>query len=142
MKKLLIFFTIFLFTFSLYAQVTPGNNLGKGLSTMRQEFPSLRYLRTDDNGDLYEDGYPEDGIAMFFYFRNGSVVEECMICESNDGFSKIWYDSLWNNFYAKYSYAVVENTYNSKVFDFRTFKIRLIFFSESGKDTALLVYNY
>jgi hypothetical protein len=58
----------------------PGNNLGKSLSTMKQEFPELRYIKTDQKGEQYEDGYPQDGIATFFYFRNNRVVEECMIC--------------------------------------------------------------
>lgn len=141
MKRVLILFIFLSAVFSAYAQNKPGNNLGKSLYTMKKEFPELRYLRTDDKGDFYEDGYPEDGIAMFFYFKNNAVIEECMICESTDGFSKMWYDELWKTFSSKYSYAITENTYHSKIFDFKTFKIRLIFYSENGKNTALIVYE-
>ena len=122
MKKILIVFILAICDITAYAQDKPGNNLGKSLSIMRQEFPELRYIRTDEKGDFYEDGYPEDGIAMFFYFRNSLVIEECMICESTDGFPKMWYDKMWESFASKYPYAVTQNTYNSKTFDFRNFK--------------------
>lgn len=101
--------------FCTFGQSRPGNNLGKSLNTMRQDFPELRYIRTDEKGDFYEDGYPEDGIAMFFYFRNNAVIEECMICESTDEFAKIWYNEMWKSFSSKYPYAVKENAYNSLV---------------------------
>ena len=141
MKRILTIIAMVFAILSAFAQSQPGNNLGKSLLTMKQEFPELRYLRTDEKGDFYEDGYPEDGIAMFFYFNGNAVTEECMICESTDGFSKMWYDSMWESFASKYAYAVVENTYHSKKFRFRGYVINLIFYAENGKNTALIVYQ-
>jgi hypothetical protein len=120
MKRILTIIAMVFAILSAFAQSQPGNNLGKSLLTMKQEFPELRYLRTDEKGDFYE---------------------ECMICESTDGFSKMWYDSMWESFASKYAYAVVENTYHSKKFRFRGFVINLIFYAENGKNTALIVYQ-
>ena len=86
MKKILM--TLMLLTvmvITAYAQDKPGTNLGKSLYTMKQEFPELRFIGSDENGERYQDGYTEDGISMFFRIRNNSVVEECMICDSDDG---------------------------------------------------------
>ena len=105
---------------------------------MKKEFPELRFVRTEEKGDFYEDGYPKDGIAVFFYLKNGFVIEECMICEGTDGFPKMWHDSLCKSFTSNYPNAMVKNTYNSKVYDFGDFKVSLIFYAEDGKKTALI----
>ena len=141
MKKAYLLIILIASAISCFAQQKPGNNLGKSLLTMQREFPELRYIRTDEKGAFYEDGYPEDGIGLFFYFRNKVVVEECMICESTDGFPKMWYDQLWETFSSNYPSAVIKNTYNTKVFDFGDFKVHLIFYSEYGTNTALIVYE-
>jgi len=54
------------FVSTAYAQDKPGTNLGKSLYTMRQEFPDLRFIGSDESGDRYQDGYTEDGISVFF----------------------------------------------------------------------------
>ena len=141
MKRLIITFLLLVCISTAFAQDRPGNNLGKSLSTMKKEFPELRFLRTEKKGDFYEDGYPEDGIALFFYLKNGFVIEECMICESTDGFPKMWYDSMCKSFTSKHPNALVKNTYNSKVYDFGDFKVSLIFYAKDGKNTALIVYD-
>ncbi|MBQ2366402.1 MAG: hypothetical protein II293_04495 [Bacteroidaceae bacterium] len=141
MKRILLLIILGFNLLIGYAQEQPGNNLGKSLYTMQQEFPELRFIRTDTKGDFYQDGYPQDGIALFFYFKENRVIEECMICQSTDGFSKMWYDSMWESFSSKYNYAVVENKYNSKKFKFRGFNIHLIYYAEDGKETALIVYE-
>ena len=88
---------------SAYAQTNePGNNIGRTLSQMKQLFPELRYTKTDSKGTQYEDGYPQDGIATFFYFKNDRVVEECMIVQSNDGFPKVWFDQMVSSFITNY----------------------------------------
>ena len=125
---------------NLFAQ-EPGNNLRKSLNEMKQKFPELRYIKTDQKGDEYEDGYPEDGIASFFYFRNGYVIEECMICQSSDGFSLVWYNSLVKSFNEHYRYALAKNTRFHKQYKFSTFNINLIYVSEKGSNTAIIQYE-
>lgn len=141
MKKLLIIFMLIVIAISAYAQDKPGNNLGKSLYVMKQEFPELRYLSSDENGDRYQDGYTEDGISMFFRIRNNSVVEECMICDSDDGFSKMWFDELWKSFSTKWPYSVKVNKPYSKMFDFGSFKILMTFSQERGTNRALILYS-
>lgn len=141
MKKLLTIFMLIVIAISAYAQDKPGNNLGKSLYVMKQEFPELRYLSSDENGDRYQDGYTEDGISMFFRIRNNSVVEECMICDSDDGFSKMWFDELWKSFSTKWPYSVKVNKPYSKMFDFGSFKILMTFSQERGTNRALILYS-
>lgn len=141
MKKLLPIFMLIVIAISAHAQDKPGNNLGKSLYVMKQEFPELRYLGSDENGDRYQDGYTEEGISMFFRIRNNSVVEECMICDSDDGFSKMWFDELWKSFSAKWPYSVKVNKSYSKMFDFGSFKILMTFSQERGSNRALILYS-
>lgn len=141
MKKLLPIFMLIVIAISAHAQDKPGNNLGKSLYVMKQEFPELRYLGSDENGDRYQDGYTEEGISMFFRIRNNSVVEECMICDSDDGFSKMWFDELWKSFSAKWPYSVKVNKPYSKMFDFGSFKILMTFSQERGSNRALILYS-
>ena len=124
-----------------WSQREPNANIGKSLSTMKQEFPELRYIKTDTKGDEYEDGYPEEGIATFFYFRNGYVVEECMICQSTDDFSLVWYNSLVNEFNRSYKSSLVKNARNHKQYAFSRFNVNIIFVSENGKNTTLIQYE-
>ena len=142
MKKILM--TLMLLTvlvITAYAQDKPGTNLGKSLYTMKQEFPELRFIGSDENGERYQDGYTEDGISMFFRIRNNSVVEECMICDSDDGFSKMWFDELWKSFSSKWPYSVKVNKPYSKMFDFGSFKILMTFSQENGTNRALILYS-
>lgn len=141
MKKLLTTFMMIVIAISTYAQDKPGNNLGKSLYAMKQEFPELRYLGSDENGDRYQDGYTEDGISVFFRIRNNSVVEECMICDSEDGFSKMWFDEMWKSFSTKWPYSVKVNKPYSKMFDFGYFKILMTFSQERGTNRALILYS-
>lgn len=141
MKKIFLFLAfVIALTVDCYAQ-EPGNNLGKSLATMKREFPELRYLKSNAKGDEYEDGYPEDGIATFFYFKNGTVIEECMICQSNDGFPIEWYNSMASAFNGKYYNSLRKNDLYEKIYVFSTFNVNLIFVSEGGKNTALIVYK-
>ena len=43
----------------------PATNIGATLSAMKMKFPELRYIGTDEKGDEYEDGHPEDGIGVY-----------------------------------------------------------------------------
>lgn len=123
------------------AQNEPKCNLGKSLSTMKREFPELRYIKTDTKGDEYEDGYPEDGIATFFYFKNNIVIEECLICQTTDGFPREWYNSMVNAFNNNYGSALRTNNPNDKEYDFGSFLVHIIYVAENGQYTALIVYE-
>lgn len=141
MKKLIAIFILLISVCGAYAQDKPGNNLGKSLYAMKQEFPELRYLGADSYGDRYQDGYTEEGISFYFLLRNNAVVEECIICDSNDGFSKMWFSEMWKSFASKWPYSVKVNKPFSKMFDFSTFKILMTFSSENGINRATILYS-
>ena len=125
-----------------YAQTNePGNNIGKSLAQMKQLFPELRYIGTDSKGTKYEDGYPQDGIATFFYFKDNKVIEECMIVQSNDSFPRIWFDKMVDEFITNYPAAFGTNSYNVKHWCYSTFQVHLIYISEDGTNTALIIYE-
>lgn len=141
MRKSFITFILLMFCLLIYGQTEPGNNLGSSLVSMHKKFPELRYVKTDSKGDEYEDGYPEEGIASFFYFKNGYVVEECMICQTSDGFPYQWYISLCNAFRKSYWKALKIDRRYYKQYVFSTFNINIIFVSEQGNNTALIQYE-
>lgn len=141
MKKLIAIFILLISICAAYAQDNPGNNLGKSLYTMKQEFPELRYLGTDSYGDRYQDGYTEEGISFYFLLRNNAVVEECIICDSNDGFSQMWFSEMWKSFASKWPYSVKVDKPFSKMFDFSIFKILMTFSSENGINRATILYS-
>ena len=140
MRHLFLFIFSFIITTALYAQET-GNNLGKSLSEMKLKFPELRYIKTDQKGDEYEDGYPQDGIATFFYFRNGYVIEEAMIIQDTNDFPYDWYKAQVNAFKSKGNYLryIPESGHTTFVYSY--FNIELIYVEENGKKTALIVYS-
>lgn len=141
MKKILLLFLLFLSVCTSYAQEKPGNNLGKDLYTMKQDFPELRFIGSDNDGDRYQDGFTEDGISLFFMFEDNVVTQECMICMSNDGFSLMWFNTMWESFSSKWPYAVRVNKAYSKMFDFGTFKILMTYSSKSGTNTTTILYS-
>lgn len=143
MRRIIFLLCFMSLTIIGYAQShEPGNNLGKSLSSMKQQFPELRFLKSDEKGDEYQDGYTEDGIGTFFYFKNGYVIEECMACQSKDGFPREWFNSMVNAFGQQYPYALKRNTQNTKQFVFSTFNVNLVYLSESdGTNTAMIVYE-
>lgn len=141
--KLRIFFTALLVTMFLSVKAKtgePGNNLGKTLIELRQVFPNVRYVRTEAKGDFYTDGEdPSEGICCFFYLNGNRVIEECMIVQSYDDFPQNVYNS-WLNTFSKYiSVSAFGNGVNHMCFS--TFSTHIMFFSEQGKNTALLVYQ-
>ena len=125
-----------------YAQTNePGNNIGRTLSQMKQLFPELRYTKTDSKGTQYEDGYPQDGIATFFYFKDNKVIEESMIVQSNDGFPRMWFDKMVDSFITNYPPGFGTSGYNAKHWCYSTFSVHLIFISEDDINTAMIVYE-
>lgn len=131
------------FMVSSVASDDPGNNIGKSLDQMKREFPELRYLHKDERGrDAYEDGYPQYGIAYFFYFEEGYVVEEGMVCQQAGGFPRMWYESMVDAFQKGDAEPVyVYKSKNSIHMCYATISIHLIYVSEGGMNTALIVYS-
>ncbi|MBR0045936.1 MAG: hypothetical protein IJP75_03505 [Bacteroidaceae bacterium] len=141
MKQKFFTFLIFLISISVNAQTTePKNNIGKTLTQMKSLFPQLRYIKTDEKGDKYEDGYPQDGIATFFYFKNSKVVEECMIVQAKDDFPRMWYKTMVDEF-RKYPYGFGTEDVNEKHWVYSTFTLNIILMSENGTNTALVIYE-
>lgn len=124
----------------IYAQ-EPGNNLGKSLSVMKREFPELRYIKTDSKGDEYEDGYPQDGIAVFFYFRNNAVVEECMIMRDTNDFPYMWFNAQVKAFEKSRFRNRDHQEAGHYTYTYSNFKVDLIYVAENRQNTALIVYS-
>lgn len=142
MKRLITTVFATLILACAYAQTNePGNNIGRTLSQMKQLFPELRYTKTDSKGTQYEDGYPQDGIATFFYFKDNKVIEECMIVQSNDGFPRMWFDKMVDSFVTNYPPGFGTSGYNAKHWCYSTFSVHLIFVSENNINTAMIVYE-
>lgn len=142
MKRLITTIFATLILACAYAQTNePGNNIGRTLSQMKQLFPELRYTKTDSKGTQYEDGYPQDGIATFFYFKDNKVIEECMIVQSNDGFPRMWFDKMVDSFVTNYPPGFGTSGYNAKHWCYSTFSVHLIFVSENNINTAMIVYE-
>ena len=142
MKRLITTVFATLILACAYAQTNePGNNIGRTLSQMKQLFPELRYTKTDSKGTQYEDGYPQDGIATFFYFKDNKVIEEWMIVQSNDGFPRMWFDKMVDSFVTNYSPGFGTSGYNAKHWCYSTFSVHLIFVSENNINTAMIVYE-
>jgi len=140
MKRFLTTLVLAVLYIAAFGQNEPGNNIGKSLYTMKQEFPELRYIKTDTKGDEYEDGYPQDSIASFFYFKEQKVIEECMIVQSNDGFPRMWYEKMVDAF-LKYPYGFGVSNYNANHWVYSNFTLHLIYVSENGTNTAMVVYE-
>lgn len=118
-------------------KVEPKNNLGKTIIELRQLFPDVYYVRTEDKGDFYTDG--EGEITNFFYLKNNRVVEEGMIIQSVDEFSSMFYIELIESFSNYAQTAAFRIGVNHMCFS--TFSTHLMFFVEHGKNTVLLFYQ-
>ena len=143
--KTKIFFCLILsiisFHLSLAQSSEPATNIGNSLSYMKHKFPELRYIGTDAKGDKYEDGYPQDGIATFFYFKNNAVIEECMIVQSYDRFARDVFQSWSDEIFIKYPGLCSKSSYNTKNILYSKFRMHIIFVAENGINTSLLIYE-
>ncbi|MCM1142803.1 MAG: hypothetical protein NC453_29905 [Muribaculum sp.] len=108
---------------------------------MKNKFPELRYIGHDEKGDKYEDGYPQDGIAVFFYFNNNKVTEECMIVQSDDGFPKMWHDQMLDQILTNYSAGFGTMSSIAHHWCYSTFQLHLIYVEERGVNTAMIIYE-
>ena len=139
--KNIIFVFLILFSASISFAKEPATNVGSTLSEMKSIFPELRYIGSDEKGDKYEDGYPENGVALFFYFKNDILIEECMIVQSYDGFAYDVYNSWVQEIYIKYPGAQGRAGLNFKHVMYTHFRMHIIYESENGVNTALLIYE-
>lgn len=64
-----------------------------------------------------------------------------MIVQSNDGFSRMWFDKMADSFITNYSPEFGTNGYNAYHWCYSTFSVHLIFVSEDNINTAMIVYE-
>lgn len=108
---------------------------------MKQLFPELRHTKTDSKGMQYMDGYPQDGIATFFYFKENVVIEECLAIQSKDGFPRLWFDKTAESFATNYPPSFGISGHDAKHWCYSDFSVHLLFMSEDGVNTAMIVYE-
>lgn len=118
----------------------PKNNLGSSIYSMKQKFPELRYIKTDNKGDQYQDGYPKNGVGTFFYFKNNILIEESLVCKGRNGFPYDWYKSMVEIFEEKHPNKGINHDYG-KEYIFSTFKVYLIYGSNDGVNYAFVTYQ-
>lgn len=143
MKKtlsIILFIICFSVSINTFAQKEPKCNIGKSIYQMKKDFPELRYIKTDTKGHQYMDGYPQDGIGVFFYIKNEIVVEECMMVQSNDGFPQMWFTSMVNAF-SNYPPKFKVDKRNVKHLCYSTFSVHIIYISEHDTNTAMIIYE-
>ena len=143
MKRIIFILITLALNLSVSAQENePGHNLGKTLEEMRQTVccSTVRYLRTDHKGDLYQDGYTENGTAFFFYLKNNKVIEECMIIQTNNGLPLDFYNATVDKF-IKTPYKLGSNQPYYKHFVYSTFSITIQYNSENGKNTFAIIWQ-
>lgn len=95
MKKIIFLLLFPLITLCAFAQ-EPGNNLGKSIAQIKQNFPNLIYSRIDKGYEVYK-SKGEDEDFTSFYFSNGRLVsEETFIFDdtSNGNYINHLYSSL------------------------------------------------
>ncbi len=127
----------------------PENNLGKSLSTMRQEFPGLQYSRDKDGLDVYE--IKDQGLTLSFEFRNNRLVKEWLILSGDEGFLHEWFDSTVSAFkktnYRRGSYGDLLIGDNGKYlwqFEYSTFKVSIIdcvVRDADGNPVTMIIYE-
>lgn len=139
MKKIFSILLFLAITTMCFAE-EPGTNLGKTLAQIKSEFPDLRFFKETSKGTEYIDGDPSEGIVGFFTFRSNRVVEECFIVQSDNGFARDWYNSLVNKF-SKHTIGFGHKGPNEWHWVYSTFTAHIIYGSENGINTTMVVYN-
>lgn len=138
MKRISLLLLLFILSISLFAQ-EPGNNLGKTISQIQQEFPNLAFLRYDKGYQVYNSAGDDEDFTSF-YFSNGRVVGEyTYIFEyASDGrFITDLYISLINRF-AKY--GARHNRSKSSSYDITYFYFPNFIVKFANYHTQLQIY--
>ena len=129
-------------TYMTLSAAEPGTNVGKTLSSLKQEFPSLRFIKTDGAGDHYHDGEdPTEGVNCFFIVKNNLVTEECVMVQDTNGFPLQWWRKVCDKFYNDHSYQDVEPKPGHYKFYYSYFTIDHIYIEEGANKTAMTVYR-
>ena len=141
MKKIISLIAACLVCLTMSAQVDePENNIGSSLSAMQQKYPELRFVKSDEKGDQYMDGYKKDNMATFFYIKDNQCIEETVICESTTDAPYAWYKSKVALFDQKY-YSAGRNIVYGREYSFSHFRVKLICVTSEGTQTAMLIYE-
>ena len=61
--------------------------------------------------------------------------------QPNDGFPRMWFDQMADTFVTNYPASYSVSGYNAKHWCYSTFQVHLIFVSENGLNTALIIYE-
>lgn len=127
----------------LFAQnEEPVSNIGKTFHEMSTSvFPGMKYRRQIDGKTEYEWGNPNDGMIHIFTFSNNTLVTECMLVESNNGFATQLYNSICDTFIGKYRWALTSNSTGKQHFIFSKYSLDLILEAGHGSELFLFVYN-
>lgn len=79
-------------------------------------------------------------VLVFFLHKNGMVIEECMMVQSNDGFPQMWFTSMVNAF-SNYPPKFKVDKRNVKHLCYSTFSVHIIYISEHDTNTAMIIYE-
>ena len=141
MKKIFSLIAACLVCLTMSAQVDePENNIGLSLSSLQQKYPELRFVKKDEKGDQYMDGYKKDNMATFFYVKDNQCIEETVICESTTDAPYAWYKSKVALFDQKY-YSAGRDIVYGREYSFSHFRVKLICVTAEGIQTAMLIYE-
>lgn len=64
-----------------------------------------------------------------------------MIVQATDGFPRMWFDQMVDTFITNHPPGFGVSNYNSKHWCYSIFQVHLIYSSENGMNTALIVYE-
>ncbi len=143
MKLLYSLCFIFIYSINLYAQkAEPISNIGKSFTEMNTSvFPGMKYRRQINGKIEYEWGDPNDGIIHIFTFSNKTLVTECMLVESNDGFATQLYNSLCDTFIGKYRWALTSSSTGKQHFIFTKYTLDIILNLHGNTEVLMFIYN-
>jgi len=119
----------------------PKNNLKSSLYELKQKFPALEFITTNEKGDQYSDGKPSDGIGVFFYVKNNIVVEEAMVVQSNDGFAMDYFKKVTTSFIQAGNYLGTNFSVNKNRFIYSYFYIDVLNYTLENKNTTFIAYS-
>ncbi len=125
---------------SICPSPVPVSNVGKTLSVIKDEFSDLQYIDRDDKGDVYASGI-ESSITQYFTIKNNVVVEEALVCGSEDEFAHDFFIRYRNTFLEKYKDAVIRDAGNEIKFIFPYYSLTATCSRKSDMNFAQIVFR-
>ena len=119
----------------------PNTNLRISLFQLKQKFPNLQYVKSDLKGNLYRDGKATDDVIMYFYAKENKVVEESMVIQTNDGYSKMMYDETVKAFTNKGGFITADFGENHVKLSYSFFDIDFTYQTSNGLNTMWMIYS-